>query len=352
MSWTKPTIRGLDSKLVINLSDGSIICGQGNVRLWRTCTTFKDVSIIWSVRGCLQGNTRGADARADSYSKGAVGGTMGEPEETLIKLVIIDDDPATLGLVKAVLEQDALEILTATDPQNGLDLIYRERPEIVLTDLMMPKLGGMEVLEKTLAFNPTIEVILMTGQYSTESAVEAIQKGAADYLNKPVSVDKLRQRVAGLIQVARQARREMQLDHDVMDAYKFEGMIGRSALMLDVYTRIRRIAPHYRTALVSGPTGTGKELVARSLHGLSPAGAGTFAVCNCSAIIETLFESELFGYVKGAFTGATQDKIGLFEYANGGTLMLDEIGEMPLPTQAKLLRVLQTQEIQRVGSPA
>src|SRR5437879_5103914 len=122
--------------------------------------------------------------------------------------------------------------------------------------------------------------------------------------------------------------------------------------MLDVFARVRRVAPHFRTALVTGATGTGKELVARALHRLSPAASGTFAVCNCSAIVETLFESELFGYVKGAFTGATQDKSGLFEYANGGTLFLDEIGEMPLATQAKLLRVLQSQEIQRVGSPA
>jgi transcriptional regulator with PAS, ATPase and Fis domain len=128
-------------------------------------------------------------------------------------------------------------------------------------------------------------------------------------------------------------------------------MIGRSPQMLEVYSLIQRIACHFRVALVMGETGTGKELVARALHRLSPAATGPLAVCNCSAIVETLFESELFGYVKGAFTGATQDKIGLFEYANGGVLLLDEIGDMPLTTQAKLLRVLQTGELHRVGSP-
>jgi len=195
-------------------------------------------------------------------------------------------------------------------------------------------------------------VMLMTGHYSTEAAVEAIQKGAYDYLNKPLSVEKLRQRVDQLIAEARQRRRTLQLDRELLKVYEFEGLLGRSPLMLDVFARVRRVAPHFRTVLVTGATGTGKELVARALHRLSPAASGTFAVCNCSAIVETLFESELFGYVKGAFTGATQDKSGLFEYANGGTLFLDEIGEMPLATQAKLLRVLQSQEIQRVGSPA
>ncbi len=277
---------------------------------------------------------------------------MKTSDELPILLLAIDDDPQSLEFVKDALAQENLEILTTTDPELGLEFVLRRHPQIVLLDLMMPKIGGMELLERILEADPGANVMLMTGHYSTEAAVEAIQKGAYDYLNKPLSVDKLRQRVDQLIAEARQRRRTLQLDRELLKVYEFEGLLGRSPLMLDVFARVRRVAPHFRTVLVTGATGTGKELVARALHRLSPAASGTFAVCNCSAIVETLFESELFGYVKGAFTGATQDKSGLFEYANGGTLFLDEIGEMPLATQAKLLRVLQSQEIQRVGSPA
>jgi DNA-binding NtrC family response regulator len=233
-----------------------------------------------------------------------------------------------------------------------LELVLRKRPQIVLLDLVMPNLSGMDVLERIVEADPGIDVILMTAHYSTKSAVEAIQKGACDYLNKPLAIDKLRQRVGKLVADARKRQRALQLDRELLETFCFEGIVGRSPLMLDVFALIRRVGPHFRTVLVAGATGTGKELVARALHRLSPAGSGPFAVCNCSAIVETLFESELFGYVKGAFTGATQDRVGLFEYAHGGTLLLDEIGDMPLGTQAKLLRVLQNQEIQRVGSPA
>ncbi len=277
---------------------------------------------------------------------------MKTADELPVLLLAIDDDPQSLEFVKDALAQENLEILTTNEPQLGLELVLRRHPQIVLLDLVMPKIGGMELLERILEADPGTNVMLMTAHYSTEAAVEAIQKGAYDYLNKPLSVEKLRERVDQLIAEARQRRRTLQLDRELLKVYEFEGLLGRSPLMLDVFARVRRVAPHFRTVLVTGATGTGKELVARALHRLRPAASGPFAVCNCSAIVETLFESELFGYVKGAFTGATQDKSGLFEYANGGTLFLDEIGEMPLATQAKLLRVLQSHEIQRVGSPA
>ncbi len=277
---------------------------------------------------------------------------MKTADELPVLLLAIDDDPQSLEFVKDALAQENLEILTTNEPELGLELVLRRHPQIVLLDLVMPKIGGMELLERILEADPGTNVMLMTAHYSTEAAVEAIQKGAYDYLNKPLSVEKLRERVDQLIAEARQRRRTLQLDRELLKVYEFEGLLGRSPLMLDVFARVRRVAPHFRTVLVTGATGTGKELVARALHRLRPAASGPFAVCNCSAIVETLFESELFGYVKGAFTGATQDKSGLFEYANGGTLFLDEIGEMPLATQAKLLRVLQSHEIQRVGSPA
>jgi DNA-binding NtrC family response regulator len=195
-------------------------------------------------------------------------------------------------------------------------------------------------------------VILVTGQYSTESAVDAIRRGASDYITKPINLGVLRERIAKLVAEAQRRQAALQLDSELLKTYQFEGMIGRSPLMLQVFARIRRVAPHYRTALVTGSSGTGKELVAAALHRLSPVANNRFAVCNCSAIVETLFESELFGHVRGAFTGAAQDKAGLFEFAQGGTVFLDEIGEIPLEMQSKLLRVLENREIQRVGSPA
>ena len=269
-----------------------------------------------------------------------------------MKLLVIDDDVRNLELVSAALEQEGLEISTANDPEHGLGLFAKERPSIVLVDLMMPKMSGLQVLEEIVRLDPATEVILMTAHYSSDSAVEAIKLGAADYLNKPLALARLRSRVSVFVAEAQRRFKAAALDHELLDTYQFHGIIGRSPLMLEMFSRIQRIAPHYRTALVLGATGTGKELVARALHDESPVGQKKFATWNCSAVVESLFESELFGHVKGAFTGAMQDKVGLFEYADGGTLFLDEIGEMPLNVQAKLLRVLQSHEIQRVGSPA
>jgi len=268
-----------------------------------------------------------------------------------VRLLAIDDDAATLQLIQDTLTDAELEIHTASDPQAGLEAFKSIRPRIVLVDLMMPIMTGMDILERVLSKDPGVEVILMSGHYSTDSAVEAIQRGARDYLDKPLNPHKLRARISGLLAEVREKEAAFQLERRMMDVFQFEGMIGRSPLMLDVFAKIRRVAPHFQTVLITGPTGTGKELVARALHNLRNAGSGPFAVCNCAAVVDTLFESELFGYAKGAFTGASEDKVGLFEYANRGTVFLDEIGEMPLPAQAKLLRVLQEKEVHRVGSP-
>jgi DNA-binding NtrC family response regulator len=267
-----------------------------------------------------------------------------------IKLLVIDDDRQGLELIAEALAENELRILTADDPESGLELVRREHPQIVLSDIVMPKINGMELLGRILEVDPAIEVILMTAHYSTEAAVEAIKKGASDYLTKPISLPVLRERIEKLATDARRRQRTLALDRELVETCQFEGIVGRSPLMREMYALIRRVAPHYRSCAVTGPTGTGKELVAHALHKLSPVAAGPLVVCNCSAVVETLFESELFGHVKGAFTGANADKMGLFESAHGGTLFLDEIGDMPLTTQAKLLRVLQNQEVQRVGS--
>jgi DNA-binding NtrC family response regulator len=273
-------------------------------------------------------------------------------QEQRMKLVVIDDDPQNIKMVKFVLAGEELEILASTDAQEGFELVRRTRPQIVLLDLVIPGVQGMELLERILDFDPGIDVLLMTGYYSTESAVEAIQKGASDYLPKPLSTEKLQQRIHQIADEAKRRQRSLRLDNDLLENFAFEGMVARSPLMLELFSKIRRIAPHFRSVLVTGATGVGKELVARALHALSAVKDGPFVPFNCSSISETLAESELFGHIKGAFTGADQNRAGLFEYANGGTAVLDEIGEMPLQMQAKLLRVLQNQELQRVGSPA
>ncbi len=267
-----------------------------------------------------------------------------------IALVIIDDNQGSLEMLSSALAHQGLEIYTASNPQEGLDLVFAQHPQIVLTDLVMPELSGLDVLERVMAFDPGIDVVLMTAHYTTETAVEAIRKGASDYLNKPVSIATLRERIGKLVEDAMRRQRTGEIESEMLATSEFEGIIGNSPLMTEMFSRIRRVAPHFRTTLVLGETGTGKELVARALHRLSPAARGNFVVLNCSAVVETLFESELFGHTKGAFTGATADKPGLYEHASGGTLFLDEIGDMPFTTQAKLLRVLQNQEVLRVGS--
>jgi DNA-binding NtrC family response regulator len=267
-------------------------------------------------------------------------------------IVAIDDDPRALELVRDIFSAEPdVSVVTASDACSGLEAVRRWRPGIVLLDLVIPGADGMSVLEDIIRFAPETDVILVTGNYSTDSAVEAIRKGASDYLTKPLRVPLLRERVGKLLEAARRRARANRLNAELMETCQFQGMVGSSPLMVDVFDRIRRAAPHFRTALVTGATGTGKELAARALHGLSPVHSKTLAVSNCSAIVETLFESELFGHVKGSFTGAVTDKVGFFEHAAGGTVFLDEIGDMPLTTQTKLLRVIENREYQRVGSP-
>ena len=269
---------------------------------------------------------------------------------SLIKIVLIDDNPGNLELLVAALSRDEVEIFTAEDPEEGVDLVFTHHPQIVLTDLVMPKLSGMEVLERIVEFDPSIEVILMTAHYSTETAVEAIKKGAADYWNKPVPIAMVRKKVDQLIEDTQRRSMAQHLETQLLEVSEFEGIIGNSPQMWEMFSRIRRVAQHYRTVLLTGHTGSGKDLVATALHRLSPVAQGNFVVLNCSAVVETLFESELFGHVRGSFTGATTDKVGLFEHAHKGTLFLDEIGDMPMSTQAKLLRAIQNQEVQRLGS--
>lgn len=269
-----------------------------------------------------------------------------------LRLLIVDDDRTTIAVLRHALEGSGLETFTATTAEAALDIVRAHHPQIILLDLVMPDVVGFDLLDRILELEPSADIVLTTAHYSTDSAVEAIQRGASDYLNKPVTPDKLRQRIGNLVAEWHRKSRAQRLDQQLLDEHCYEGIIGRSPLMLEVFARMRRVAPHFQTLLVTGPTGTGKELVARALHGLSPQANGPFVVCNCAAIPENLVESELFGHVRGSFTGAHQDKIGVFEFAHGGVLLLDEIAELPLPAQAKLLRAIQNGEIQRIGSPS
>ncbi len=269
-----------------------------------------------------------------------------------VSIVVIDDNCGSLELLSTALARPGLLILTAQDPEEGIELVFREHPQIVLTDLVMPGLTGLDVLDRIIEFDPAIDVILMTAHYASETAVDAIRRGASDYLNKPVPIAALRERIGKLMEEQQRRQKLMAVDQEMVETAKFEGMIGRSPAIWELFSRVRRIAPHFRTVLLTGQTGAGKDLAARALHNLSPVASGRFVVLNCSAVVETLFESELFGHVRGSFTGANHDKMGLFEYADRGTIFLDEIGDMPLATQAKLLRTLQNQEVLRVGSLA
>ena len=274
-----------------------------------------------------------------------------EPNNTRLKMMLVDGSMEHIELVRAVLASEHVEIFAENTAEAALEKFLDIRPRIILTDLALPGMDGLQLLEKILAKDPGTDFILTTSHYSTESAVQAIRRGATDYLPKPIDMERLVRVVRNLVEDAALRRKTFQLEHDLADVYQFEGMIGRSPLMLEVFAKIRRIAPHFRSVLVTGETGTGKELVAHTLHKLSPASHEPFVVCNCSTLVDTLLESQLFGYVRGAFTGATQNRQGVFEYANGGTVFLDEVGELPLSAQAKLLRILQNQEVQRVGSP-
>src|SRR5712691_3175142 len=181
---------------------------------------------------------------------------MAPATKAALSLLIIDDNARSLEMLSSALAQKGLEILTASDPEEGLDLVFNRHPQIVLTDLVMPRISGLEVLERVVEFDPSIDVILMTAHYSTESAVEAIRKGASDYLNKPVSIATLRQRIGSLVEEARRRRRTLQLEDELLAGCEFEGLVGNSPLMWDMFSKTRRIAPHYRTVLVTGETGS------------------------------------------------------------------------------------------------
>jgi DNA-binding NtrC family response regulator len=265
-------------------------------------------------------------------------------------LVVVDDEPGILEVVSRFARRAGFDVVTCSGGQEGIIQIQARRADLVMVDLRMPDVGGLDVLRAIRDSNPQCQAVLMTGYATVDTAVEAIKLGAMDYLSKPLDFGRLEQLLTGVREEIERRRSVLAIEGDLARRLEFCGMIGRGPGMQELFGMIRRLAPHVRTALITGETGTGKELVARALHRTGPRRDRRFVTVNCSAVVETLFESELFGHVRGAFTGATDNKPGLFELADGGTLFLDEIGELPLTVQAKLLRVLELGDVHRVGS--
>jgi DNA-binding NtrC family response regulator len=265
-------------------------------------------------------------------------------------LVVVDDEQGILDVVSRFARRVGFDVVTCSGGREAVAQLQTRRADLVMVDLRMPDVGGLDVLRAIREIDPHCQAVLMTGFASVDTAVEAIKLGAMDYLSKPLDFGRLEQLLTSVAEEIERRRSLLALENDVARRLEFCGMVGRGPAMQELFGMIRRLAPHVRTALVSGETGTGKELVARALHMTGPRRDRRFVTVNCSAVVETLFESELFGHVRGAFTGATENKTGLFEAADGGTLFLDEIGELPLSVQAKLLRVLELGEVHRVGS--
>jgi two-component system response regulator HydG len=272
--------------------------------------------------------------------------TAGPP----IQVLVVDNDGAHAEAMADSLRSVGFACTIATGGREAISLLESSTFEIVVSDLKMPDIGGLEVLAKCKELQPDAELILVTGHGTIESAVEAMQRGAFNYLLKPLDLKQLRAVVENAARSQYLRRANAELHRRLDERFGFEGVIGNSPQMLDVITKLQRIAPTDATVLIQGDTGTGKELVAKAIHQNSPRKKRPFVALNCAALSENILESELFGHIRGAFTDASADRQGKFEYADGGTLFLDEVGDMPIPTQIKLLRVLENSEITRVGS--
>ncbi|RMG78108.1 MAG: sigma-54-dependent Fis family transcriptional regulator [Bacteroidetes bacterium] len=267
----------------------------------------------------------------------------------MTKILVVDDEKSITDTLKEVLEYEGYNVDIANDGQQAIELIRKNNYDIVLCDIKMPKMDGIEVLERIQLLKPETSVVMISGHGNIETAVEAIKKGAFDYISKPLDLNRLLVTVRNALE-----RNELVEETKVLKTQISKGkdsdIIGQSEPILKIKELIRKVAPTDARVLITGPNGSGKELVARQLHKLSNRAKGPFVEVNCAAIPSELIESELFGHEKGAFTSAVKQHKGKFEQAHGGTLFLDEIGDMSLSAQAKVLRALQENKISRVGS--
>ena len=266
-----------------------------------------------------------------------------------VRVLVVDDDEITCNLLEEVLSKEGYAVHKALDGREAIDRGEKQTYDVVLSDIKMIDVDGMEVLRAYRQRSPETIIIMMTAFGSIETAIRAIKEGAYDYVSKPFKLDEIKLTLQRALEQRRLVEENIHFRQELITKYKLENIVGRSPQMLQVYKTIARVAESRSTVLVTGESGTGKELIARAIHFNSPRAARPFVAVDCSSLAETLLESELFGHVRGAFTGAVAAKKGLFEEADRGTCFLDEIGDISLAMQAKLLRVLQEHEIKRVG---
>ncbi|GAB4405752.1 MAG: sigma-54 dependent transcriptional regulator [Thermodesulfovibrionales bacterium] len=264
-------------------------------------------------------------------------------------VLVVDDEPLQREILKTILSGEGYETYVASSGEEALKVIKTFSPDVILTDLRMEGMDGIELLDKVRSVRYEPAIIIMTAFGTVASAVEAMKRGAFDYLTKPLDKDVVLLTVKRAMERVELLRKNQELQQALYDRFRVEGIIGHSRVMEDVINVIKKVSGSPVTVLILGESGTGKELIARAIHYSSPRSTKPFTAINCAAIPESLLESELFGYEPGAFTGATSRKIGLFEATNGGTIFLDEVGDLPSITQSKILRVLQEREIRRLG---
>ncbi len=270
-------------------------------------------------------------------------------KESRGKILIIEDEKSMREVLKILLEEETYDVTAASNGEEGVSYIQQDIFDLVITDIKMPKADGFEVLRKTKELSPETLVIMVTAFGTTEAAIEAMKQGAYDYIHKPFKIDEIRLVVKKAFEKKKLSEELSVLREQVQASFRLENLIGKSPKMQELFKLIPRVAQSNSTVLITGESGSGKELVASALHNLSARNNKNFVTVNCATFPEGLLESELFGHMKGSFTGAVYNKEGLFEIADGGSIFLDEIGEMPLSLQAKLLRALENGTFRRVG---
>ena len=264
-------------------------------------------------------------------------------------ILVVDDEPNYLVVLSELLKEEGFEVMTAEKGEDGLKIVEDADLDLVITDMRMPGMDGLELLKAVKSYNKELPVIMITAFGEVEKAVVAMKAGAYNYLAKPFNNEELLLNISKAIEHYSLLRENLRLRDEARVRYGFASIVGKNARMREIYQLIEKVAPTPASVLITGESGTGKELVARAIHINSPREKSPFISVNCAALPETLLESELFGHERGAFTGATSMRKGRFELADSGTLFLDEIGDIPLPLQAKLLRVLQERSFERVG---